>query len=112
ELLAKSYYTSFFKDRRLGLATARAGNVIGGGDFAENRLIPDCIRALIAGESIPLRNPAMQRPWMHVLDPVFGYLMLGAKLLNDPARFSTAFNFGPVEAVPLTCREIADKLIA
>lgn len=112
ELLTKSYHASFFKDRNLGLATARAGNVIGGGDFADNRLVPDCIRALLAGNSIPLRNPWMQRPWMHVLDPVFGYLTLGARLLQDPHSFSTAFNFGPIAPVPLTCLKIAKKLIS
>ncbi|CRX37471.1 CDP-glucose 4,6-dehydratase [Estrella lausannensis] len=111
ELLTKSYHASFFKSRNVGVATARAGNVIGGGDFAANRLVPDCIRALLAGRPIPLRNPWMQRPWMHVLDPLFGYLMLGAKLIEDPINFSTAFNFGPKDPTALTCQAIANKLI-
>lgn len=112
ELLARSYYTSFFKDRNIALATARAGNVIGGGDFAANRLIPDIIRSLIARKPVPLRNPSMRRPWMHVLDPVFGYVKLASKMLEEPKEYSTAFNFGPNEKTALTCREIVDRMIA
>jgi len=111
ELLAESYYKSFFQKEGLGLATARAGNVIGGGDFAENRLVPDCMRALFQNEKILLRNPGSRRPWMHVLDPLQGYLLLGAKLLTNPQKYSTCFNFGPLEDTPMTCQEIAETLM-
>lgn len=110
ELAAESYKKSFFEKEGVGLATARAGNVIGGGDFAENRLVPDCMRALFSNAAIPLRNPGAKRPWMHVLDPLYGYLLLGSHLLKDPKKFSTPFNFGPVENVPMTCQEIAEEL--
>lgn len=111
ELLAESYYKSFFKQAGIGVATARAGNVIGGGDFADNRLVPDCMRALFANKPIHLRNPGTKRPWMHVLDPLSGYLLLGAKLFENPLQFSSPFNFGPVEKDPLTCQDIAQNLI-
>lgn len=99
ELAAQSWRRSFFQmDSDLGgVATARGGNVIGGGDYAEDRLVPDAIRALIAGKPIPVRNPAATRPWQHVLDCLSGYLWLGARLSQtgktDPIH--GAFNFGP-----------------
>jgi CDP-glucose 4,6-dehydratase len=104
EIVVASYRDSFFSQGTdVALASARAGNVVGGGDWAEDRLVPDCIRALTIGEPIPVRNPAFTRPWQHVLEPLGGYLLLGAKLEEarakkdamEIARCAQAFNFGP-----------------
>ena len=98
ELVTASWHASFFsKDEGLGpLATGRAGNVIGGGDYAEDRIVPDAVRAHLAGDSLRLRNPAATRPWQHVLESVSGYLALGARLLQSPDRTKLLnFNFGP-----------------
>lgn len=103
ELAAASFFKSFFKERGLGLACARAGNVIGGGDWAADRIVPDAIRALQAGRPVPVRNPGAVRPWQHVLEPASGYLWLGAKLTSD-AAWSGGWNFGPDlrERVPVS----------
>ena len=82
-------------DHSVMLASARAGNVIGGGDWAPDRLIPDCVAALVAGRPIEIRNPHATRPWQHVLDPLNGYLILAERLFNDGATFARAWNFGP-----------------
>lgn len=99
ELVAQSWRQSFFQtDRQLGrLATVRAGNVIGGGDYADDRIVPDCVRAVIEGKVIPVRNPLATRPWQHVLDCLSGYLWLGARLADPQreTRLADAFNFGP-----------------
>lgn len=99
ELVVQSWRRSFFlPNPKLGqVATARAGNVIGGGDYAEDRLVPDCIRSLIAGQSIAIRNPKATRPWQHVLDCLSGYLWLGARLAQAgrSSPLASAFNFGP-----------------
>ena len=100
EILIDSYRNSFFNTahyatHKKAIAVARAGNVIGGGDWAKDRLIPDIIKALVKGENIVVRNPDSVRPWQHVLEPLFGYLLLGAKLKETPALFSEAYNFGP-----------------
>ena len=100
ELVTASYRSSFFNPKDysihgLGLATARAGNVIGGGDWATDRLLPDCIRALLTGENILVRNPQSVRPWQHVLEPLSGYLLLAQRLCEDGSRYSQAWNFGP-----------------
>ena len=100
ELLIDSYRNSFFnlKDYSIhlkGIAVARAGNVIGGGDWSSDRLIPDIIRSLIQNKSVIIRNPDAVRPWQHVLEPVFGYLSLGNLLQDNPINFSQAYNFGP-----------------
>ncbi|MHB1195122.1 MAG: CDP-glucose 4,6-dehydratase [Longimicrobiales bacterium] len=96
EILIASYQSSFFSSMpHLGVASVRAGNVIGGGDWAKDRIVPDCIRALQRGEPVGLRNPRSTRPWQHVLDPLSGYLKTAVLLLQDPKRFSTAYNFGP-----------------
>ncbi len=97
EILISSYRRSFFSDGlRVPVASARAGNVIGGGDWADDRIVPDLVRALMAREPVAVRNPAAVRPWQHVLEPLSGYLQLGAALLEraSPA-LCTAFNFGP-----------------
>lgn len=99
ELVFSSYVRSFLANRSIQAASARAGNVIGGGDWAEDRLIPDCVRAWSRGEVVTLRNPKSVRPWQHVLEPLSGYLALGAALGepngNRPSCGGEAFNFGP-----------------
>ena len=112
ELVLTSYAHSFF-DRRenFGAASVRAGNVIGGGDWSANRIVPDCIRAVKAGDAIVLRNPDSTRPWQHVLEPVFGYLLLGARLLEQPKRFAGAWNFGPRPEATRTVHELAAEVV-
>lgn len=116
ELVTASYRESFFSsdagpNRRVGVASARAGNVIGGGDWAEDRLIPDCIRALAAGEPVPVRNPHAVRPWQHVLEPLSGYLWLALQLFGQPERFSEAWNFGPESVGSSRVEEIVDSIV-
>jgi CDP-glucose 4,6-dehydratase len=99
EIVTEAYRCSFFPPHAgVGLATARAGNVIGGGDFSPGRLLPDLIRAYEAGELAELRHPTAVRPWQHVLDALAGYLLLAERLSASPASFATAWNFGPEEA--------------
>lgn len=96
EIVSQSYRAAFFgPEGRIAHATARAGNVIGGGDWAQDRIVPDIVRALAAGESIPVRNPESVRPWQHVLDPLSGYLRLAQVLVESPQSVDGAFNFGP-----------------
>lgn len=99
ELVVQSWRETYFaSDDRLGnLVSVRAGNVIGGGDYAEDRIVPDCVRALVAGRPIQVRNPASTRPWQHVLDCLSGYLWLGARVMSAPktSPLVGAFNFGP-----------------
>jgi CDP-glucose 4,6-dehydratase len=98
ELVTDSYRKSFFNSgTKIGIATARAGNVIGGGDFALDRLIPDCIRGIMNKEKIIVRNPDSTRPWQHVLEPLSGYIMLAESLCKFPKEFSEGWNFGPKE---------------
>jgi CDP-glucose 4,6-dehydratase len=102
ELVTSAYRNSFFNHRDYGihgvaLASARAGNVIGGGDWATDRLLPDCIRALLKGEKVLIRNPHAVRPWQHVLEPLSGYLELAQRLHQDGTRYAEAWNFGPPE---------------
>jgi CDP-glucose 4,6-dehydratase len=118
ELVVSAWRRSFFpparlEDHGIRVATARAGNAIGGGDWASDRIVPDCIRALMDGRAIPVRNPTSTRPWQHVLDPLSGYLKLGARLLgNDPAPYGEAWNFGPEPASRRTVRELVEALLA
>lgn len=96
ELITASYRKAFFNDKNsVALASVRAGNVIGGGDWAEDRLIPDCIKSLLKSEPIMIRNPNAIRPWQHVLEPLCGYLMLAEQLYKDGTDFTEAWNFGP-----------------
>lgn len=94
ELVTHSYKNSFFTDGRVAVSTARAGNVIGGGDFANDRIIPDCIRAAVEGKDIIVRNPFSTRPYQHVLEPVYAYLMIAAKQYEDH-RYASWYNVGP-----------------
>lgn len=95
EILSSSYKRSFFSDNSILLATARAGNVIGGGDWAEDRLIPDIVKATSDNKKTIIRNPEFIRPWQHVLEPLSGYLLLGQKLLEGKKEFADSWNFGP-----------------
>lgn len=104
ELVSYSYYQSFFKETGISLITLRAGNVIGGGDFAENRIVPDCARALMRGEPIVLRHPSYTRPFQHVLDVILSYLFVGYKMYESHAFDS--FNVGPQKA--LSVEQIAN----
>ncbi len=97
ELAASCYRRAFLAQRGVGVATARAGNVIGGGDYAPDRVIPDIVEAAAAGRPVVLRHPEAVRPWQHVLDALRGYLLLGARLHADPETFAGPFNFGPRE---------------
>jgi CDP-glucose 4,6-dehydratase len=96
----------------LAIATARAGNVIGGGDWAEDRIMPDAMRSLAAGVSIPLRQPRATRPWQHVLEPLGGYLLLAEKLAASGATYASAFNFGPTLEANRSVRELVDAALA
>jgi CDP-glucose 4,6-dehydratase len=95
ELVVNSYNRSFFKKNNIFVATARAGNVIGGGDFSKDRILPDYIRALLKNKRLILRSPNSIRPWQHVIDPLYGYLLLLMKLYKKEAITSNSFNFGP-----------------
>ncbi len=113
ELVTAAYRASFLRERGVGVASARAGNVIGGGDFCEDRLIPDAVRAVTQGRPIVLRNPRSTRPWQHVLEPLSGYLLLGARLFQEPQSFAGGWNFGPLESedgVPVSV--VADKFVS
>lgn len=112
EIMSSSYRRSFLQnDGSYAMATARAGNVIGGGDWALDRLIPDCIRAINNNEKIEIRNPIAVRPWQHVLEPLSGYLLLGEKLLEDGKIYAEGFNFGPNEDSVLKVADVAQKVI-
>lgn len=110
ELVTHSYNRSFFKHGRVAISTARAGNVIGGGDFAKDRIIPDCVRDALAHEDIIVRNPYSTRPYQHVLDPVFAYLMIATKQYDDPA-FADCYNVGPNDSDCISTGELVDLFI-
>ena len=95
EMAISSYRHSFFSDGKALIASARAGNVIGGGDWSEDRLLPDVFRSLIFGEELVIRNPNSVRPWQHTLEPLSGYMLLAEKLFDGKSEFATAWNFGP-----------------
>lgn len=111
EILSSSYRNSFLKNDGFALATARAGNVIGGGDWALDRLIPDCVRSINDDKPIEIRSPNAVRPWQHVLEPIKGYLILAKKLFDDKENFSTAFNFGPNKEDVLNVETVVNKII-
>ncbi len=107
ELVTHSYQKSFFSDGRCAISTARAGNVIGGGDFANDRIIPDCVRAMAAGKEIVVRNPYSVRPFQHVLEPLFVYLEIAQRQYED-LTFQGYYNVGPDDADCVTAGELAD----
>ena len=115
ELVTSSYRNSFFNNSEYGkkhntlLASARAGNVIGGGDYSSDRLIPDFVKAVHSGKEIVLRNPKAVRPWQFVLEPLSGYLLLGAKLLAKEKTFASAYNFGPYENSIITVESVVKE---
>lgn len=116
EMAVEAYRSTYFapeayEDHGVAIASCRAGNVIGGGDFAPFRLVPDCMRALMAEEPLEVRNPHNVRPWQLVLEPLSGYLWLGACLLNGGAEYADAWNFGPDDKKGITARTLVDAII-
>lgn len=116
ELIIDSYRNSFFPidrhaEHKKGIASVRSGNVIGGGDWSDNRIIPDTARALLQNEALIVRNPKAVRPWQHVLDPLYGYLLLGAHMAGGNKEFYQAYNFGPKESDKLTVEELVKLAI-
>jgi len=117
ELITASYRYSFFNPQEyskhgVAIATARSGNVVGGGDWAPDRLVPDCIRSLLKGERILIRNPQAIRPWQHVLDPLYGYLILAQKLFKEGPVFGEPWNFGPEDRDAQTVEWLVNKICA
>jgi CDP-glucose 4,6-dehydratase len=110
ELVASAFARSFYRGLGRGLASVRAGNVIGGGDWAADRLIPDAARAFSNGRAVRIRNPASVRPWQHVLEPLAGYLTLAERLFRDPERWGGGWNFGPDERDIRPVSEVIDTL--
>jgi CDP-glucose 4,6-dehydratase len=116
EIAIASWRRSFFNPGKYeqhgkSIASVRAGNVIGGGDWAVDRIIPDCIRALEAGKPIEIRNPKAIRPWQHVLDPLSGYLLLAKKMWKEPTKYGEGWNFGPrIESIA-TVWKVAEKVV-
>ncbi len=112
EIVFAAYNESFFKQRsHFGAASVRAGNVIGGGDWSEDRIIPDCVRALQNKKPIILRHPYATRPWQHVLEPLSGYITLGARLIKDPAAAVGSWNFGPLDTAVHSVEQVALECI-
>lgn len=116
ELVIDSYRNSFFNtevysQHQKAIAVGRAGNVIGGGDWSKDRLIPDIVRAFSASESVLVRNPDSVRPWQHVLEPLFGYLLIGAQLVSDPVFYAQAYNFGPAASDALSVKQMLELTI-
>lgn len=112
ELATDSYRRAFLSQSGIAVATARAGNVIGGGDWADDRLVPDCLRALDRGVPVRVRYPRATRPWQHVLEPLSGYLMLAERLFEDGPSHAEPWNFGPLEESALSVQQIVEKLCA
>ena len=111
ELVASSYRRSFLQDQGVGLASVRAGNVIGGGDWADDRLIPDILRSFENGSPVVIRNPKATRPWQHVLEPLSGYLILTQGLYEEQKKYAEGWNFGPNEQDVKPVDWILDKMI-
>jgi CDP-glucose 4,6-dehydratase len=116
EIAVSAWRRSYFATERLtehgcSLSSVRAGNVIGGGDWAEDRIIPDCIRSLSSNEPIQIRNPNAIRPWQHVLEPLSGYLALAGRQWDQPESFADSFNFGPFPSGNLTVGEVASQVV-
>lgn len=117
EIIIASYRDSFmrpdrFREHGKAIASVRAGNVIGGGDWAKDRIIPDCVRALEAGEPVRLRNPEAVRPWQFVLEPLCGYMLLAESLYEAPEKYSKGWNFGPEPESVSTVRQVARQMIS
>ena len=110
DIVINSFRESYFSNSEIGISSVRAGNVIGGGDWAKYRIVPDIVRGIVNNETIRIRNPNSVRPWQHVLEPVSGMMILAQKMFND-AKFSGAWNFGPNSEREVTVKEIAEKFI-
>lgn len=110
ELVTAAYRQSFLREKGLHVATARAGNVIGGGDWAKDRLVPDCMRAIENQEKIVIRSPQAVRPWQHVLEPLHGYLLLAQKLYEEGEPWAQAWNFGPDSASEICVGDLVEKI--
>ena len=110
EIAVNSFRESFFSDSGIGISSIRAGNVIGGGDWAEHRIIPDLVRGITRGETVKIRNPNAVRPWQHVMEPISGMLTLAEKMQKD-LKFSGAWNFGPNDEKGVTVKELVEKFI-
>lgn len=110
ELVSASYAKSFFSASKTGIATARAGNVIGGGDWSQDRLIPDFVRAADRAKPLLIRNPAAIRPWQHVIEPVIGYLLLAQRIDGNPHLAFESFNFGPDPGTACTVSDVLEEL--
>ncbi|MDI6839410.1 MAG: CDP-glucose 4,6-dehydratase [bacterium] len=116
ELVTAAYRNSFFNPQEFekhakSLSSVRSGNVIGGGDWRKHRIIPDCVRAFKKGEPIEVRNPDAIRPWQHVLEPLWGYLLLGSKMYEKPKKYCGAWNFGPNSDSIITVRKLVELFI-
>jgi CDP-glucose 4,6-dehydratase len=111
EMIISSYKKSFYNDQGISLTSGRAGNVIGGGDWATDRLIPDAIRAWTSGVELVIRNPAFTRPWQHVLEPLLGYLVLAERTFESQ-NMAASFNFGPLDTGALTVKEVIELAAA
>jgi len=112
ELVTSAYRRSFFQKQGVGLASVRAGNVIGGGDWANDRLIPDILRSFERKKAVIIRNPKATRPWQHVLEPLSGYLLLAQKMYNNSEKFAEGWNFGPNEKDVKSVGWILDEMIS
>jgi CDP-glucose 4,6-dehydratase len=117
EIIINSYRQSFFAPTQFdthqkAISSVRAGNVIGGGDFAQHRIVPDIVKSIANDEQLILRNPGATRPWQHVIEPIGAYLLLATKMWDEPTNFATAFNFGPETHDVLTVQALVDKAIA
>lgn len=112
EIIVNTYYQSYFKDKiKTGIATARAGNVIGGGDWSKDRLVPDSIKFLNKKKTIVIRHPNFNRPWQHVLEPLLGYLILALKLYKQPKKYSGPWNFGTERNTITSVEQVINKII-
>lgn len=112
EIVFRSYLRSYFeKNNALGTASVRAGNVIGGGDWGKDRIVPDSVKSLSRQETILVRNPTAIRPWQHVLEPLSGYLWLGARLLENPKKYSGGWNFGPADSSAKVVGDLAAAIV-
>ena len=110
DIVVNSFKESYFSDSGIGISSVRAGNVIGGGDWAKHRIVPDLVRGIMNNEIIKIRNPDSVRPWQHVLEPIYGMLTLAEKMWSN-IRYSGAWNFGPDETKEVTVKELVDKFL-
>ncbi len=108
DIVVDSFRESYFLNSRVGISSVRAGNVIGGGDWAPHRIIPDLVRGIVRGEKVKIRNPDSIRPWQHVLEPISGILLLAERMYND-IKFSDSWNFGPKQNTEISVRELVEK---